>query len=139
MSEPIEDGGRVRISAIKWIVLSVVMIGAAWVVTTFAFVNATNEEKLAREQRREFIVRMDSAQWDRKSEHDKMLAELRLQTFVRALPEGDQRLMLPTLIRRLDEEARKEILSLKLRSLNVIGPQESQTLQPQRRSWNQAP
>jgi len=51
--------------------------------------------------------------------------ELRLQTFSRALPDDEQRLMLPILFNRLDADAQQLLLSIKLRSLNVIGEQQA--------------
>ena len=65
-----------------------------------------------------------------------MLNELKLQTFNQMLPASDQQRLLPTLVARLDEETRRQGLSLKLRALQVIGEQQGafvEDLRPERR------
>ena len=119
------NGGRLHLPAIKWptVVVLLLALGLAfqsWMV--YANVEEWRENRIARTA----ISARVAGQEKRYEENSaRILNELKLQTFQQMLPTLDQQRLLPTLIARLDEETRRNVLSLKLRALQVIPEQEA--------------
>jgi len=133
-----------RIPAMKWSTLVFCMVLAALVGQTWLVWRNIEEWGLARTAQAGISKLVAEDRDTIRVNNDRMFNELKLQTFNNALPADEQRQMLVTLYWRLDDDTRKQIsglglLSLKLRGFNVIGEQESETLQPQRPQRRQAP
>ena len=119
------NGTRFRIPPIRWpTVVVLLLVGGlsfqTWMV--WANVEEWRENRIARTAISARVARQET-KYDENSA--RMLNELKLQTFNQMLPTIDQQRLLPTLVARLDEETRRNMLSLKLRALQVIPEQEA--------------
>jgi len=119
------NGTRFRIPPIRWpTVVVLLLVGGlsfqTWMV--WANVEEWRENRIARTAISARVARQET-KYDENS--TRILNELKLQTFNQMLPTIDQQRLLPTLVARLDEETRRNMLSLKLRALQVIPEQEA--------------
>ena len=126
------NGSRIHLGTLKWatafvILLVVAIVGLSWL----AWANV-REWEWSRTNQQDVSKRVAEDRVKINQHQAKLLNELRLQTFNQMLPPDDQRRLLPSLLARLDDDTQKTVQSLRLRSLMGAGPQESETLQPQR-------
>ena len=132
LSEAPTNNSRIHFPALKWataFVLTLVLALAA--LSWLAWANL-REWEWSRTNQQDVSKRVAEDRLKINQHQAKLLNELRLQTFNQMLPPDDQRRLLPSLLARLDDDTQKTVQSLRLRSLMGAGPQESETLQPQR-------
>ena len=130
------NGSRLRIPAIRWPTVIVILLAAGLVFQTWMVWANVEEWRENRIARTAISARVAGQEKKYDENSTRMLNELKLQTFNQMLPASDQQRLLPTLVARLDEETRRQVLSLKLRALQVIGEQQGafiEDLRPERR------
>ena len=129
---PDPNGSRLRIPPIRWPVVIVLILMVGFTAQSWMVWANLREWEWSRTNQQDVSKRVAEDRLKINQHQAKLLNELRLQTFNQMLPPDDQRRLLPSLLARLDDDTQKTVQSLRLRSLMGAGPQESETLQPQR-------
>ena len=133
------NGSRLRIPAIRWLTVVMLLLVGGLVFQTWMVWANLREWEWSRTNQQAVSARVAEDRLKINLYQSRLLNELRLQTLTQMLPPPDQQRLLQTLLTRLDDDTQKTVMRLRLRSLMGTGPQESETLQPQRPARGLAP